>query len=868
MKMLLRATLGLAVLLVAELPAQTPSPLVSAQATAATMPGNWIVAESRAYDALQAGFPATAAAGYREILTQPALPADARQRMTLALVSALMDAGDLNEAERALQTFDGLRGSAYQVRAGLLAATQRRWPQAKAALAASKPEEVSGTDRGWWYFLQAMVAESDNDMARRDRAYDEANRAAVSEVQRARFQLGQEQARLRTEVPTEAQLATYRSNMERFQGTQSGYNWVRTYASALNRAERKTEALTVLQRQLALLPATERNTADQFRLLLGMIAGEDSPTGRKALGELVAQGQRPETQRTALYLLARGARTPATREELRRRLSELITPSMNHPIIEDLLLARAHAALADQQYSDADRDAGELLARFPGSPLKAGALGVRLAVTWERGRYRAAADLVTQIRTTQLPGRERSELGVLLAEAFFRAGDYQSAADAYDAALREAPQVVSAGKLIFQRVLSDIRADRLEAASKLLDEMTTNPSFDAESRWQAEWNLIKALQVRGQTQVALARVEKVLQARAPDAAAPTGELRVRLLWVRAKLSFDSDQFDVAIRQVDELLAALPNAGLDTALRSEVASTGVLVKAQALFQLKRDDEASKLLDQMRAEYKATKAAVYSYIVQASNYSEKGETVKAQQLLIKLKDDHPESEYAPLAVYEAALCAERRGLETYLSEAYRLLEDGLVRKYPNDELVFYARLKQGDLLRKLNDFGAARQIYEDLINNQSQHPDVLLAQLALADCLFAQGGNSVVNYESAAAIYERLRDLPSAPIDLRVEAGYKWGYALAKRGQGAKAQTVFWSVVDSFLLDAAQASKLGSKGRWWLSRTLLELGQLLEDANRLDEAQRAYRLVLDQNLSGAALAQSKLARFRAPETKGQP
>ena len=42
------------------------------------------------------------------------------------------------------------------------------------------------------------------------------------------------------------------------------------------------------------------------------------------------------------------------------------------------------------------------------------------------------------------------------------------------------------------------------------------------------------------------------------------------------------------------------------------------------------------------------------------TEKGETVKAQQLLIRLADTDHESEFAPLALYEAALNAERRGL----------------------------------------------------------------------------------------------------------------------------------------------------------------------------------------------------------------
>ena len=99
-----------------------------------------------------------------------------------------------------------------------------------------------------------------------------------------------------------------------------------------------------------------------------------------------------------------------------------------------------------------------------------------------------------------------------------------------------------------------------------------------------------------------------------------------------------------------------------------------------------------------------------------------------------------------------------------------------------------------------------------------------------------------------------------MDLRAEAGFKWG-AVAKRTQSAKAVTVFWSVVNDFLLDPAQAAKLGAKGRYWVSRSLLELGQLQEEAGRLDEAQRVYRLIVDHKLSGVAQAQAKLARFRA-------
>jgi len=836
-----------------------PSPLAGQTSPALFVPGGWIVAEGRANAALQAGFPATAAGIYRDILQDENLPADSRQRLTLALVTALLDAGEIAGAEKILANYQGPHNTAYQLRVGLVAANARRIPQAKAALAAGKVEDLPAVDRGWWYFLQGQVADADGDTAQANNLYEQAVKTAVSELQKARFTLGQEQTRLQTSQPGEAQLAALRGNMERFQGTRTGYTYVRTYAAALHKLDRSAEAQALLQRQLAVVPVSERDAADQLNLMLGLIAGEHSVAGRQAFRQLLREGQKPETQRIALQLLARGAKTAADREQLRRDLSELIGAPVQHAIIEDLYLVRAQTALADQAYALAEQDARDLIERYPSSPLKPAALGVRLAVAWDQKRPRAAADVIAQLRAVLAPGVDRAELGVLLAEAFFRAEDYKNAADAYDAALREAPQVVPAGILIFQRVLSDIRADQLEAAAKQLDESAANPGFDPLNRWQAEWNLVRAMQVSRQSAAAYARVNRLL---AGGAQGVPEELRIRLIWLRAKLSFDNDQPDITQQQADELLKALASAAqLDEALRTSVTSMAQLLKGQALLKLNRDKEGFALLEKLRADYRATDAAQFSYLVQAGHLTQAGDLAAAQAILNSFVDneDYKRSEYAPLALYEAALNLESQGLDSKLREANGKLEQ-LIQQYPADNLVFYARLKQGDLFRKLNEFGSARQCYEDLVNNHGQHPDILLAELALANTLYAQGGNSVANFESATTKFERLRDLPSAPVDLRAEAGYTWGYALAKRGQPVKAQAVFWSVVDSFLLDATQAAKLETKGRYWVARSLVDLAQIHEDAGRLDEAQRAYQLVVDNKLSGAALAQAKLTRYR--------
>lgn len=835
------------------------SPLAAAAAAEQTVPGAWIVAEGRADLALQAGFPATAAATYREILASAGVPPDTRHRVTLSLVTALLDSGELAQAEQALQGYLGPQGTAYHLRAGLLAIAARRTAQARAALTAGNIEELPAADRGWWHFLSASVTDAEGDFARANELYGQAIAAAVSSLQRARFELGYEQSRLHAGQVNEAQLATLRGNMERFQGTRTGYDTARSYATALVALGRAAEAQTVLDRQLAIIPASERNVADQFRLMLGLIAGEGSEAGRRAFRQLLREAQRPETRRLALQLLARGARTTAEREQLRLYLGELIEATPVSPIIEDLLLVRAQTALADQDYSRAEDDARRLLDNFPATALRVQALGVRRSVAWDLKRYRTAADVVAQLRTVLPPGRERSELGVLLAEAFFRAEDYRNAADAYDAALREAPLTVPAGILIFQRVLAEIRADRLEAAAQQLDQAAAEPGFDAVNRWQAEWNLVREMQVRGQSPAAYARVERLLAAGAQGV---PEELRIRLMWLRARLAFDNDQPETALRLTDGLLALLQAAGqLEAELRTNVTSTTQLLKAQALLALGRDADGFAVLDRLRTEHRATTAAQYSYLVQAGHLSQRGDLTAAQGVLISFVDtaDYRQSDYAPLALYQAALILERQGLDRQLREANELLER-LVANYPRDPLVFYARLKQGDLLRKLNDFPNARLVYEYLLNNHAGHPDELLAHLALADSLLAQGSNNVSNFESATAIYERLRELPPAPPDLRAEAGFKWGYALAKRGQGEKAQTVFWSVVQGFLLDAGQAASLGAKGRYWLAKSLLELGQIHEDAGRLDEAQRAYQLIVDNKLDGTAIAQSKLARYR--------
>ncbi|MEY5011816.1 MAG: hypothetical protein RLZZ253_2955, partial [Verrucomicrobiota bacterium] len=180
----------------------------------------------------------------------------------------------------------------------------------------------------------------------------------------------------------------------------------------------------------------------------------------------------------------------------------------------------------------------------------------------------------------------------------------------------------------------------------------------------------------------------------------------------------------------------------------------------------------------------------------------------------------------------------------------------------DLVFAARLRQGNIFRKLNDFPAAQRAYEDLVNRYPRRPDVVLAQLALADTHSAQSSAGDTSHADAAQLlFEQLRDRVDAPRDVRVEAGHKLGLLLARRGRVEEAIAVWWrDVIQPNLREEAGPFEPGATRPYWLARTLRELGEALERLGRTDEARRAYELLLDQRLpAGEAIARARLEQL---------
>lgn len=835
------------------------------------------VSEGAARRAMQMGFSSVAAGLYADLVAQAPTPEEA-DRLRMDWVMALLEGRQMDAAATALSAVSDANRPRVRLRRALIAMARGDAAGAEGFLNGVQGANLPVAERAWFRYLIGAIADANGKTDAAVRAYQEAISVATSGLEKARFELAQLRASWTVQEPTAAQAENLRRKVEDAAGEQVGYDAGKRYAAVLAALGRVPEAVSFLQNQLLVLPSGEREQVDDFRLLLGVIAGAQGGIGRNALLRLLADGADREKQRIALRMLAQASADDDTlRAELRNELGRLLAATEPHPIEQDLLLYRAQLA---PNAEAASRDALALLERFPASDLRPNALGELVSAAWEEGRYRAAAGYAAQARREPLGDREvRAQLGVLQAEAFFRGGDYRSAADAYAAALDEVPAGVKPGDLIFQEVLARIDDDQLTAAANRIDLLAGDPRFDVVNRWQAEWNLARALQTASRVPEAFARVNRLLAENQNHTSPLPTDLAVRIAWLQARLALEAGDPERTLERAPGLRAQL--GGVPEPLRTDVASSLRLLEAEANFALNRSDAAIGVLQQLRADYVDSDAAVYSFIVEANYQAGRGQLVEAQRLLTQLVSERPRSRFAPAALFQSALMAEGRREDVYLGEAIAKIEQ-LVTAYPKDPLVFYARFKQGDILRKLNQWGPARQVYESIINQfpQNQNPDVLAAQMALADCLAAQANSDSSLDESAASIYERLRDLASAPVELRIEAGYKAGAALERRGQIDRAAETWWQVVNEFLLPHAPLppnvnpgssggpgesvaggtrSDLGTRGRYWLRRLLQDLGLMFEKAGRLDEARRAFELIRDQGLPQAEWAVTQLQRL---------
>ncbi len=866
-------------------PPSLPAPLAGPEPAGEDADTAWTAI--LAQRALQAGLHHLAEGLFRQALARPEITGESRRTLELGLVSALLAQGAHEDALKVLEQMEGEHDGAWELRRAIVDYEADHHDRIEERLESIAVDKLPPADVAWAHFLRAVVKEAAGEPTHAETAFQEALAASMSAAASAWIHVAEFQMRLNTDEPSEALLKQIEKTMDEFAGRPLGYEATLQYAAALARLGRKPEAVQALLKQRRALPAGETELRDKTRLLLGLIAGVDSPDGYSAMLDLLEQGSDTGFQRIALQRLADAADTEGSlaRAGLPQLLDSLLKRTPPHPLTEDLLYYRAALALRPPNPSleRAEADANALLAQFPGSALRPAALALLASSSWQRERYRTAADYVTRLRNEITDLRQRTRLAVLAAECHFRAGqqaeiaeDYRNAADAYATAQEDMAKLteqigaqeatlaagVTAGSIFFHHALALLNSGNLDGTAALLTSPVAT-TINPDDRWQAVWNYVRQLQLKKRSAEAFTRLE---QWGAADDTRP--ELRLRFLWLIAQLTLEtgrSSETPARVAALRDFLAGPDGGKVPPEDREQVEPNAALLLAEAQLDQNQAEAGFQALDQLRHDYPRSNAAIYSYIIQARHLSATGQLVEAQKLLRDLADQYPDSEYAPRALYEAAEQAKKRGADAYMIEARDLLEK-LATSYPKSRFVYAARLEQGDILRRLNQFAAAEQVYLLLENSPAPSEAYRnIAQLSLADTLLAQVDNDPTKFEAAISRLERLTDLPPpADPDLRIEAGFKLGYAWQKHGNADRAAEIYWDLYQRVFgqpRPGRPSLTLGTRGPYWMARTLLELGEIEARAGRRDQAHRAYQSILDRGLPGRDVVQGRLDALAA-------
>lgn len=808
-------------------------------------------------DALKSGLASMADDLYQQVLAE-AIPDSARRAVQLKRVSALIAERDFLQAEAILQAIEPKSGAAYWLREAIISFSIENHPAARQALERVRAGQLPRQDQPWYHLLKGLLAKEDGDLETSSEALERAMADAVSPAQEAHFETILLTTRLESDKDLDELLSLLKDKTEANMGTRPGFGYAREYAVALDRAGQKSQAIEVLQRQLTLVRPGEDDEKAQSLMMIALIAGADSRRGQLALEEILSSSNKPSDMRIALYLLADGERDAEGQRAFMAFLDQLIA-SGEHPVGDELLMLRARIRLAEGKTEAAAEDADRLLSEYPASSFRTDARWLLAYLAWQEKRYRSAADYLQQIRVSMGPGDEWRFLGQLVADCYFLNGDYETAAGIYQGILQDGAEQSLAPSVGYQYIIALIRMGNYHGAAESLDRLIANNQISPDYRWRAEWNLVEALRRANETTEAFARLSEQLSGTPISRLQP--DLRLRLMWLSAFLSFEAGRYrdvPVIVRGALGELREGEAAELPPGEKQTLASSLTLLEGQAQLRSGQGEAGMATLARLRQAYPQTEAAVRSYLIEARYLAREYRSAEAQLRLRALADAHPDSPQAPVALLEAAMMAEKQGQARNYEEATEILKR-LLERYPEHPAVFHAKLRLGNLYRKMNQFGVAQILYESLLKDYEGREEdfpLYLAELYRADSLLAQAGGDSARLDGAAEGLDRVMDDPTTPLGARIEAGYKQAQIQVRQGNLSRARETIWLMVTRYLKDPQEYARLGARGRYWLSRGLLELGRMMEESGDTQEAQEVYRHILDYELPGQALVRSRL------------
>ncbi len=796
-----------------------------------------------------------------EFIAKKVIEADpSNKEAKYILVDALLGQAKFKSARIVLEDFDGDTDELIYLKRVIVSVGLEDYTRADFFLNKINPRRLRGDDLSWYYLTNAFVAKYHKDFNIAQDYFDLISTHTDNLILKNLASVYNYQSTIESAFQnidtTQENLDTLLPELEKsfldYDGTELGFLFAKDYALALYTLGDKQKAVEILTKQID-SPIISESNFEELAITLALIS-IDMPIQRDIIISILSKSNSLEVVETALYLLDEANSdknlTISLLEELMSRPTCLLK--------DRLLLECAYLSLSLGKYDNATKYANSLIEQYPASRYLVNATGVLAHNAFSPldtlPEYRLASKYLDTMSKIEISPEKAAIMKLLSADCYYLDKDYQLSALAYKELYKNEYLNKYAGLILNRYLDSLLEINDMQGASALIDDAFQS-DIDRNQLWAAQWNMISSLRKKGQLKRALNLVSRALNILEKDKGV-NEILLLRVMWLKAKLCIENQEYEECILLSNRILNASKLLGEEQKeFQILLNSDSMLLKARALAAteaLEGEDGATHIFNMLRQIYPKTEAAVASFLIEASISGKHGDLIKASSFCEQLYEDYPQSQYAPIALFEASQYLKSTGQDNSYKQALLLLSE-LIKKYPNSELIFYAKISQCEMLRMLNAFSEASNIYQDIINTYNTHKDINTAHIGLGDTLLAREGNEA----KAAMQYERAYNLANADINSKAEAGYKFGFALEKAGRISEAQEI-WFMSYTELLEDKEALLASSKARYWLGRTLLYLARSFELSNDKANAIRTYNLIISNNLPGEIEAKQRLSK----------
>ena len=643
--------------------------------------------------------------------------------------------------------------------------------------------------------------------------------------------------------------------IKEFSGTDSEYEYVRNYAIYQFRIGKPKEARQTLFDFLLSKEDIPQEVRDRFFYTIAVMAESNHKDRLDSWTFIIRDGK---SERPLLYCLTQIRGSELNNDQIDTLLNT-IEDRLNKDmrIIPKSQWIRTKASLRWKKgdWDALAKDAEELLEYSENDQLDREAYYWLANLSLKRSpkQYGNATIAFVNLLKKLPEGDEKQQVRLQLADSFFQNENYQDAAKMYRVS-QEFSSKELLPRLVYRQIFCEIRSSNFEWVDENLHSLLSSGFIENSLIWELELRFWKALE-KDNIEKVLKRIDKVWARFSKISDSINNELKAKIYFYYSNFLKNQKDYRRSLDLIDKLIVTLEKNSNFKLQDFFNGSEILLLKGELELITSPTESSLSTLRKVRTQFPKSDHAILSYILESRFWSNLGRSVDAQNILNKLVENFPNSNFAPIALFEAALQSSHRGSLEQEKEATRLLEK-IVEEYPNHPLHSYALLQQAELLWRNGNLEYAKTNYQKILETYPDHSEKTAIRLAIAKILMAQKSTNQNHLIQAMTIFESISKEDSLPSALEIEIKMNWALALRNVGQLKESEKLYWTTLNKYLFKKDTKFLKLNDILWWIGELVIGFGDLYRGMNRNNDAIKVYRWVEQYDLPQKLTAKTTL------------